>query len=80
MAGSAAKNRVVYPLQKWPVNPIVPFEHDLGIPSPDDALLEMTGRTRLRQRSPRRKSRGIRWGQSKPAGLAWPAGVWVAGR
>jgi hypothetical protein len=47
MAGSAAKDRVVHPLQKWAVNPIVPLEHDLGIPSLGDALLETAGRTGL---------------------------------
>jgi deazaflavin-dependent oxidoreductase (nitroreductase family) len=44
MAGSAAKDRVVYPLQKWVVNPIVMLAHNLGIPPPGDALLESTGR------------------------------------
>jgi deazaflavin-dependent oxidoreductase (nitroreductase family) len=44
MAGSAAKDRVVYPLQKWVVNPIVMLAHNLGIPPPGDALLETTGR------------------------------------
>jgi deazaflavin-dependent oxidoreductase (nitroreductase family) len=44
MAGSAAKDRVVYPLQKWVVNPIVMLAHDLGLPPPGDALLETTGR------------------------------------
>lgn len=38
-------------------DPIVPLEHDLGIPSPGDALLKTTGRTRLPQRSPKGKSR-----------------------
>ena len=44
MGGSAAKDRVVYPLQKWVVNPIVMLAHNLGIPPPGDALLETTGR------------------------------------
>ena len=44
MAASAAKDRVVYPLQKWVVNPIVMVAHNLGIPPPGDALLETTGR------------------------------------
>ena len=44
MAGSAAKERVVYPLQKRVVNPIVMLAHNLGIPPPGDALLETTGR------------------------------------
>ena len=44
MAGSAAKDRVVYPLQKRVVNPIVMIAHNLGFPPPGDALLETTGR------------------------------------
>src|SRR5215472_9320543 len=53
MAGSAAKDRVVYPLQKWVVNPIVMLAHNLGIPPPGDALLETTGRrTGLPRRTP----------------------------
>ena len=44
MAGSAAKDRVVYSLQRWVVNPIVTLAHNLGIPPPGDALLETTGR------------------------------------
>jgi deazaflavin-dependent oxidoreductase (nitroreductase family) len=44
MAGSAAKDRVVYPLEKWVVNPIVMLAHNLGFPPPGDALLETTGR------------------------------------
>jgi deazaflavin-dependent oxidoreductase (nitroreductase family) len=44
MAGSAAKERVVYPFEKWVVNPIVMLAHNLGIPPPGDALLETTGR------------------------------------
>jgi hypothetical protein len=59
MAGSAAKDRVVYPLQNWAANPIVPLGHDLGIRFPGDALLETTGRTGLLQRSPKGKLRGI---------------------
>jgi hypothetical protein len=59
MAGSAAKDRVVCPLQKWAVNPIVPLEHDLGIPSPGDTLLETTGRIGLPRLSPKGKLRGI---------------------
>ena len=61
MAGSAAKDRVVYPLQKWAVNPIVPLGHDLGIPSPGDAVLGTAGRTGLPQRSPKGRSRAIGW-------------------
>ena len=53
MAGSAAKDRVFYPLQKWVVNPVVMLAHNLGIPPPGDALLETTGRrTRLPRRTP----------------------------
>jgi deazaflavin-dependent oxidoreductase (nitroreductase family) len=53
MAGSAAKDRVVYPFQKHVVNPIVMLAWDLGIPPPGDALLETTGRrTRRPQRTP----------------------------
>jgi hypothetical protein len=44
MAGSAAKDRVVYPLQKRVINPIVMLAHNLGFPPPGDALLETTGR------------------------------------
>jgi deazaflavin-dependent oxidoreductase (nitroreductase family) len=44
MAGPAAKDRVVYPLQKLVVNPIVMLAHNLGFPPPGDALLETTGR------------------------------------
>jgi deazaflavin-dependent oxidoreductase (nitroreductase family) len=44
MAGSAAKDRIIYPLQKRLVNPIVMLAHNLGIPPPGDALLETTGR------------------------------------
>src|SRR5262249_2815563 len=53
MAGSGAKDRVVYPLQKWVVNPVVILAHNLGIPPPGDALLETTGRrTGLPRRTP----------------------------
>ena len=45
MAGSAAKDRVVYLLQKRVVNPVVMLAHNLGIPPPGDALLETTGRS-----------------------------------
>ena len=44
MAGSAAKNRVIYPLQTRVINPIVMLAHNLGMPPPGDALLETTGR------------------------------------
>jgi deazaflavin-dependent oxidoreductase (nitroreductase family) len=44
MAGSALKARVVYPTEKWLVNPVVMLAHKLGIPPPGDALLETTGR------------------------------------
>jgi hypothetical protein len=50
MAGSAAKDHVVYPLQKRVVNPIVMLAHNLGIPPPGDALLETTGRRTGRSR------------------------------
>jgi deazaflavin-dependent oxidoreductase (nitroreductase family) len=50
MAGSAAKERVVYSLQKRVINPIVMLAHDLGIPPPGDALLETTGRRTGRPR------------------------------
>jgi hypothetical protein len=48
VAGSAAKERVVYPLQKRVINPIVILAHDLGIPPPGDALLGTTGRRTVR--------------------------------
>ena len=44
MARSPTKDRVIYPLEKWVVNPIVMLAHDLGLPPPGDALLETTGR------------------------------------
>lgn len=44
MAGSDAKDRVVYSLQKRVVNPVVMLAHNLGIPPPGDALLETIGR------------------------------------
>jgi deazaflavin-dependent oxidoreductase (nitroreductase family) len=44
MAGSAAKDRIIYPLEKHVVNPIVLLAWDLGLPPPGDALLETTGR------------------------------------
>jgi deazaflavin-dependent oxidoreductase (nitroreductase family) len=44
MAGSAAKDRVIHPLQTRVVNPIVMLAHNLGLPPPGDALLETTGR------------------------------------
>jgi hypothetical protein len=79
MAGSAAKDRVVDPLQRWAVNPIVPLEHDLGIPSAGDALLETTGRTGLLQRSPKGTLRGFEWGFS-PSRRASVAGRRLGGR
>jgi deazaflavin-dependent oxidoreductase (nitroreductase family) len=51
MPGSAAKDRVIHPLQKRLVNPVVKLAWALGIPPPGDALLETTGR---RTRQPRR--------------------------
>ena len=50
MAGSAVKERVVYPLQKRVINPIVMLAHNLGVPPPGDALLETTGRRTGRPR------------------------------
>jgi deazaflavin-dependent oxidoreductase (nitroreductase family) len=50
MAWSAARERVVYPLQKRVINPIVMLAHDLGVPPPGDALLETTGRRTARPR------------------------------
>jgi hypothetical protein len=44
MAGSDAKERIIYPLEKRLVNPIVLLAWDLGLPPPGDALLETTGR------------------------------------
>ena len=44
MAGSAAKDQIVYPLEKWVINPIVMLAHNLGLSPPGDALLETTGR------------------------------------
>jgi deazaflavin-dependent oxidoreductase (nitroreductase family) len=40
----SAKDRVVYPLEKRVINPIVLLAWRLGIPPPGDALLETTGR------------------------------------
>jgi deazaflavin-dependent oxidoreductase (nitroreductase family) len=50
MAGSAAKDRVVYPLEKLVINPIVLLAWELGIPPAGDALLETTGRRTGRPR------------------------------
>jgi deazaflavin-dependent oxidoreductase (nitroreductase family) len=44
MAGSDAKDRIIYPLEKRVVNPVVLLAWDLGLPPPGDALLETTGR------------------------------------
>ena len=44
MAGSAARERVIHPLQQRVVNPIVLLAWELGLPPPGDALLETTGR------------------------------------
>ena len=44
MAHSAVKDRVVYPFEKWVVNPIIMLAYNLGFPPPGDALLETTGR------------------------------------
>jgi hypothetical protein len=50
MAGSVLKDRVVYPLEKWVVNPVVMIAHNLGLPPPGDALLGTTGRRTGRPR------------------------------
>ena len=50
MTGSAAKDRVVYPLQKRVLNPVVMLAWQLGLPPPGDALLETTGRRTGRPR------------------------------
>jgi len=53
MAGSAVKDRVIYPLQKRVINPVVMLAHNLGFPPPGDALLETTGRrTGVPRRTP----------------------------
>jgi len=44
MLGSALKDRIVYPFEKWLVNPIVMVAHNAGFPPPGDALLETIGR------------------------------------
>ena len=44
MPGSAAKDRVIHPLQKRLVNPVVKLAWALGLPPPGDALLETIGR------------------------------------
>jgi deazaflavin-dependent oxidoreductase (nitroreductase family) len=40
----SARERLLYPLQKRVINPIVLLAHGLGVPPPGDALLETTGR------------------------------------
>jgi deazaflavin-dependent oxidoreductase (nitroreductase family) len=50
MAESAARNRLLHPLQEQVINPIVKLAWDLGIPIPGDALLETTGRRTGRPR------------------------------
>ena len=50
MAGPDAKGRVIYPLQKHVLNPVVLLAWQLGIPPPGDALLETTGRRTGRPR------------------------------
>ncbi len=50
MPESAAKDRVLHPLQTRVVNPIVKLAWGLGIPIPGDALLETTGRRTGRPR------------------------------
>jgi len=44
VAGSAVKQRVLHPLQRSVVNPLVKLAWGLGIGPPGDALLETTGR------------------------------------
>jgi hypothetical protein len=44
MARSDAKDRIIYPLEKRVVNPIVLLAWDLGLPPPGDALRKTTGR------------------------------------
>jgi hypothetical protein len=80
MAGSAAKDRVVYPLQKWVVNPVVMLAHNLGLPPPGDALLETTGRrTRLPRRADWVKNieanPQVRVKVRTGSGVAWRAGT-----
>jgi len=50
VAGPDAKGRVIYPLQKHVLNPVVLLAWQLGIPPPGDALLETTGRRTGRPR------------------------------
>ena len=53
MAGSSVKDRVVYPLEKWVVNPIVMLAHNLGLHTDDlgaeVARLEELGAERMQQ-------------------------------
>jgi deazaflavin-dependent oxidoreductase (nitroreductase family) len=42
--GSGVKTRIIHPVQKSVVNPLVRLAFRLGIPDPGDALLETTGR------------------------------------
>jgi deazaflavin-dependent oxidoreductase (nitroreductase family) len=42
--GQRAKTRIIHPVQKSLVNPLVRLAFRLGIPDPGDALLETTGR------------------------------------
>ena len=43
-AGQVHRERIIYPLEKHVVNPIVLLAWDAGLPPPGDALLETTGR------------------------------------
>jgi deazaflavin-dependent oxidoreductase (nitroreductase family) len=53
MNGSAARHRILHPLQQRVVNPIVNLAWELNIPIPGDALLETTGwRTGQPRRTP----------------------------
>ena len=49
-AGRGVKTRVVHPVQKSLVNPLVRLAFRVGIPDPGDALLETTGRRTGRTR------------------------------
>ena len=49
-AGRAVKTRVIHPVQRSLVNPLVRLAFRLGIPDPGDALLETVGRTTGRAR------------------------------
>jgi len=78
MAGSDAKDRIIYPLEKRVVNPIVLLAWDLNLPPPGDALLKTTGRRTggrgpCAQQHPRRLS-----GPSHPGKPSAPPSPWSA--